>query len=155
MGIVQSDGKGGVLLSDGKWYNQFTGKPLYTTTKHKRYRATAVILDDNKVLLVRDRGKHDYSLPGGGFKRHESTIQAGAREVAEELGIKVISSKRLKDCDISGKRAFHKVCLIEIDKTYKPYLKSNEIDDFVWWDMKQGLRTQGHVMGILKKLGIL
>jgi 8-oxo-dGTP pyrophosphatase MutT (NUDIX family) len=49
------------------------------------YRATALIVRNNKILLVRDRGRHDYSMPGGGIKPRESTIQACIREVEEEL----------------------------------------------------------------------
>ena len=68
-----------------------------------RYRATALIIRDNKVLLVRDIGRKAYSMPGGGFKPKESTIQAGTREVIEELRLKVISATRLRYCDLKGK----------------------------------------------------
>ena len=152
MRIIQSDGKGGVLLEDGKWYNQFTGKPLYTNKSHKRYRATVVIFNDDRVLLVRDRGRKDFSLLGGDFKKHENTIQAGIREACEELGIKTISAERLRHCDLHGRRANHKVCMIMMDMTHKPYLKSKELEEFIWWDMKSKIPVQGHVIYILKKL---
>jgi len=153
MSIVFSDGKGRVMLSDGKWYNQFTGKPLFKS--HKRYRATAVIFNDYKVLLVRDRGKKDYSFPGGGFKKNETTIQAGIREIKEELKLNVTSAIRARHCDLQGRRANHKVVLLEIKGTPQIKINYRELDSFIWWDMKEKLPVQGHVIYILKKLGKL
>lgn len=119
----------------------------------KRYRATAVIIRDNKMLLVRDKGKHDYSLPGGGFKRNETTIQASIREVCgEELGgIRVLSAERLRFCDLEGRRANHKVCMLVIEG--KPYInRPDEIDKVIWWDMESDIPLQGHVSYILSQL---
>ncbi len=118
-----------------------------------KYRATVVIFNGDKVLLVRDRGRKDFSLPGGGFKRHESTIQTAVREVCEELGIKAFSVKRLRHCDLNGQRAYHKVCQVVMDRDHSPFLKSREIDKFIWWDMQKGIPVQGHVKHILGKLG--
>jgi ADP-ribose pyrophosphatase YjhB (NUDIX family) len=123
-------------------------------TNMKRYRATVVIFRDDKVLLVRDKGRHDFSLPGGGFKYNETTIQAGIREVCGEEtgGTKVLSAERLKYCDLDGKRAYHKVCLLTIEG--EPYIKRpREIDKIIWWDMKSKIPVQGHVKYILGKLG--
>ncbi len=36
-----------------------------------RKRSTAVVIRDGKVLLVRDKGRHHFSLPGGGIKKEE------------------------------------------------------------------------------------
>lgn len=119
----------------------------------KRYRATVVIFDsDKKILLVKDRGRNDYSLPGGGFKHNESTIAAGTREVYEELGIKALSAIRLYQCDFTGHRASHKVCQIIPDIKHQPYLKSKELVDFIWWDRICNIPVQGHVNYILSKL---
>ena len=114
-----------------------------------RYRATALIIRDNKVLLVRDRGRKDYSMPGGGFKTKESTIQACVREVIEELRLKVISAKRLRYCDLKGKRANHKVCMLVVEGN--AHMDRKELDSFIWWDMKQNIPLQGHVKYILNK----
>ena len=121
-----------------------------------RHRATVVILRDGKVLLVRDRGRSDFSMPGGGFKSGESTIQAGIREVSQEElgGLTVESAERLRECDFDGRRARHKV--IRLTVKGDPYIKqSKEIAELVWWDMRQTLRVQSHVTRILKALGVL
>jgi ADP-ribose pyrophosphatase YjhB (NUDIX family) len=114
-----------------------------------RYRATALIIRNDKVLLVRDKGRHDYSMPGGGFKPRESTIQACIREVAEELRMKVISATRLRICDLEGQRAYHKVGLLVVDG--EPHIDNKELDGCIWWDMKEKLPLQGHVKYILRK----
>jgi len=119
----------------------------------KRYRATVVIFRDDKILLVRDKGRRDFSLPGGAFKHNETTIQAGIREVCgEELGgIRVISAERLRHCDLDGRRAYHKVCSLTIQG--EPYInRRKEIDKVIWWDMKSKVPVQGHVKYILRKL---
>lgn len=125
-----------------------------------RYRATVVIIRDNKILLVRDKGKKDYSLPGGGFKKDETTIQAGIREACiEELGgLTVVSAERLYFCDLpNGRRANHKVCRLTVKGD--PYIKRTyEIDKIVWWDMNSKIPIQGHVkyiVSILKERGIV
>jgi 8-oxo-dGTP pyrophosphatase MutT (NUDIX family) len=116
-----------------------------------RYRATALIIRNNKVLLVKDKGRHDYSMPGGGFKPKESTIQAAIREVQEELKLKATSAKRLRFCDLEGKRANHKVCILAVEG--EPRIDHKELSGYLWWDMKQEIPVQGHVKYILKKYG--
>ena len=54
-------------------------------------RARAVILEDDKVLLIHriKEGREYYVLPGGGVEPGESAHQAVRRECNEELGIDV------------------------------------------------------------------
>jgi 8-oxo-dGTP pyrophosphatase MutT (NUDIX family) len=113
----------------------------------KRYRATVLIIKDGKVLLVRDRGKNDYSMPGGGFKPKETTLQAGIREVFEELKLKAVAAERLRYCDFEGHRANHKVCLIKVEGT--PHIDHKELSGYLWWDTKEDIPVQGHVKKIL------
>jgi ADP-ribose pyrophosphatase YjhB (NUDIX family) len=49
--------------------------------KNLRKRDVAVVIKYGKVLLVRDRGKHRFSLPGGGTEKGEHTVSAAAREL--------------------------------------------------------------------------
>ncbi|MEE8373596.1 MAG: NUDIX domain-containing protein [Dehalococcoidia bacterium] len=60
-----------------------------------RQRATAIVLRDGKVLLVKDRRARRYSLPGGGLKRREPAVCAAARELYEELGLEATKVTRV------------------------------------------------------------
>jgi 8-oxo-dGTP diphosphatase len=52
--------------------------------------AAGLIIDSaGRVLLVRKRGTQAYMQPGGKIEPHESPVQALAREIEEELGIRV------------------------------------------------------------------
>lgn len=50
-----------------------------------REAVRAVILKDNKILMVHSKNK-DYKFPGGGLKKGEEQIEALKREIEEETG---------------------------------------------------------------------
>jgi 8-oxo-dGTP pyrophosphatase MutT (NUDIX family) len=114
-----------------------------------RQRGTALVIKHGNVLLVRDKGSHKFSLPGGGIHEGEPTVSAAARELFEELGLHVTSVKRLRECDFKGAVSVHKVCLVEADG--EPKLKGHELDNYIWWDMKSQIPVYAHVTVILKK----
>ena len=115
-----------------------------------RPRGTAVVIKNGKVLLVRDKGKKKFSLPGGGVNKNEPTVSAAAREVFEELGFHVVLVRRLHGCDFKGSLSEHKVCLVEV--TGEPKIRGPELDKFIWWDMKEKIPVYEHVTNILKKI---
>ena len=51
------------------------------------YRVCAVIIDDNKVLVMRDNHADYYYLPGGRVQFNETAEKAVLRELKEELNI--------------------------------------------------------------------
>src|SRR5689334_163899 len=53
----------------------------------RRDSAFAVICRRKQILLVKPRGRHRWSLPGGGMKPHETPWIAVLREVKEETGL--------------------------------------------------------------------
>jgi 8-oxo-dGTP pyrophosphatase MutT (NUDIX family) len=113
-----------------------------------RQRATAVIIRDNKVLLVRDKGHKEFSLPGGGIKHDEPTVSAAAREVKEELGLSVSSVKRVHSLDCTGSLSQHKVCLVEA--TGEPHIRE-ELDKYIWCNINSPfpVPVYGHVSKIM------
>jgi 8-oxo-dGTP pyrophosphatase MutT (NUDIX family) len=115
-----------------------------------RKRGTAVVIRSGKVLLVRDKGKHQFSLPGGAIKKDEPSVSAAARELYEELGLHIINVKRMPECDFKGSLSEHKVCLVEANG--EPYLKGHELDKFIWWDFKGTIPVYDHVKSILGKI---
>jgi 8-oxo-dGTP pyrophosphatase MutT (NUDIX family) len=78
-----------------------------------RQRGVAVVIRHGEVLLVRDKGKHRFSLPGGAIKKGEPTVSAAARELYEELGLKAVKATRRRDYDFRGAVSKHRVCLIQ------------------------------------------
>ena len=115
-----------------------------------RKRGTAVVIRDGKVLLVKDKGRHHFSLPGGGINKGEPTVSAAARELYEELGLTATKVVRLRECDFRGSLSEHKVCLIHASG--EPHLRGHELDKFIWWDMGKPIPVYAHVMNILKKV---
>ena len=47
---------------------------------------------DGRVLIIRNSYRRKYSIPAGGVKSSESFIEAGVRELSEEVGIAIIES---------------------------------------------------------------
>ncbi len=124
-------------------------------SEHKRYRATVVIIKDGRVLLVRDKNKKQFSLPGGGFKHGETTIEAGAREIREELGLVAQTVERLRHCDCEGRETYHKVCQAALNESFQPRIRDGELAEFTWWDMRSRIPVFDHVEAILSKAGVL
>jgi 8-oxo-dGTP pyrophosphatase MutT (NUDIX family) len=114
-----------------------------------RQRGTAIVIKSGKVLLVRDKRHDKFSLPGGGINKGEPVVSATAREIYEELGLHVTSVKRIRECDFKGSLSDHRVCLVEANG--EPYLRSHELDKFIWWDMKTPIPVYSHVTTILEK----
>ncbi len=115
-----------------------------------REGGVAVVIRHGKVLLVRDKGKHHFSLPGGAINKGEPTVRAAARELCEELGLKAVKTTRRQDCDFKGTVSNHRVCLIQANG--RPHLRGHELDKFIWWDMKKPVPVYAHVKKILERI---
>lgn len=63
------------------------------TTMPARLGANAIITCKGKLLLEKRRDSDIWGLVGGGVKKYETEVQAMAREVYEELGIRIPQSK--------------------------------------------------------------
>ena len=111
---------------------------------HLRRRATAVVIREDKVLLVRDQGKHHFSLPGGGVHHGELSLSAAARELYEETGLR--ATKVVRIFNYRGKVNEHRVFLVEADGHVH---LSKELSDFIWWDGKTAIPIYPHATNIL------
>ena len=70
-----------------KFYRNDPNAPK--TTMPARLGANAIITCNGKLLLEKRRDSDTWGLVGGGVKKTESALQAIAREVYEELGLRI------------------------------------------------------------------
>ncbi|HIT34221.1 MAG TPA: NUDIX domain-containing protein [Candidatus Faecousia intestinigallinarum] len=81
----------------------YRGDPEHTprTTMPAHLGANAVITCAGKLLLEKRRDSNTWGLVGGGVKNHETEAQAIAREVYEELGLR-IPKERFRKLGVYG-----------------------------------------------------
>ena len=118
-------------------------------TNHKHIRGTAILFRNGKVLLVRDRGKSSFSLPGGRQSGTEALLCTAVREIYEELGMRTRKAERLYHCDYESRHNQHRVTFIESDDD--PVLNDSELADFFWWDQQSKIPRFAHVDAILDR----
>ena len=88
----------------GYWVLYLTA---FLTRPHAR-GVKGVISNGGEVLFVRHTyGPHEWELPGGGQRRHETPLEALARELHEELGVTVAGATSLGT--FSGPRQYRNV----------------------------------------------
>ena len=63
------------------------------TTMPAHLGANAIITCNGRLLLERRRDSDTWGLVGGGVKKHETELQAIAREIYEELGLRIPKEK--------------------------------------------------------------
>jgi len=100
-----------------------------------RRRGTAIIDTPKGILVVAGR-KELYILPGGGAEHNESREEAVAREVMEETGLKVVSSKYLFEHNDAPERRIqnlHKVFLLGVTGKVKP--DGHEVRHIRYWKL--------------------
>ena len=54
-----------------------------------RPSAYAIIIEDNKILLVKSKGHGKFALPGGAIEINETLLEGLSREVYEETGFRI------------------------------------------------------------------
>ena len=74
-------------MSIVKFYRNDPNAPKTTMPAH--LGANAIITCGGKLLLERRRDSDTWGLPGGGVKKQETEPQAIAREIREELGLRI------------------------------------------------------------------
>lgn len=81
----------------------YRGDPEHTpkTTKGTHLGSNAIITCRGKLLLEKRRDSDVWGLIGGGVKNWETEVQAMAREVYEELGVRV-PKERFKKLAVYG-----------------------------------------------------
>ena len=115
----------------------------------KRKRATAVVVRDGEILLVRDRGSKSYSLPGGAMESNEPALIAATRELYEETKLEPIKAEFL--FEYSGTVNEHRVILVRVDPSDKVELQRKELSGYIWWDGAKDIPIRDHVKEIAER----
>ena len=103
--------------------------------RRKRNRATLVAEQYGQILLVQERGRRRYSLPGGGLKRGESVLQAALRELKEETNLEVVKAEYLFDYESATQ--LHKV--VRATVWGHVHLQAKEIAGYKWWNTTEDI----------------
>ena len=106
------------------------------------------MVKDGKYLLVKDKGRKSYSLPGG-IDKGEAALTAACRELGEELGMKAYNAERLFDYTSEESSNDHKVVLIFAGG--EPRINDRELESFRWWDGKESLPVYPNVINIIAR----
>jgi 8-oxo-dGTP pyrophosphatase MutT (NUDIX family) len=62
---------------------------IYKILKATTYGVRIVLLNKNKILLIKHPNDNYWVLPGGGVKKHETQSNAAMRECLEETGYQI------------------------------------------------------------------
>ena len=114
-----------------------------------RQRATAIVVRDGRILVVRDKFRPAFMLPGGGIDEGESPEVAVARELKEETTLKATAVQYLFTHD--GKYNHHHVFRLEavgdVDISHDPL-----VVEFAWWNGGPDVPVHPHVNAILDRM---
>ena len=119
------------------------------TKEHLRRRGVAVVIRHGRVLLVKDKGVHKYSLLGGGVKKYERSAKAAARELFEETGLRAKRATWIGS--FKGAVSDHRAYLVEA-VGHVHLQEHGELKTYMWWDMKKPIPVFAYVRAILKML---
>ena len=108
------------------------------TTPLIRIAAALLLGPDGRTLLVRKRGTQAFMQPGGKIEAHEQPVQALARELEEELGLR-IDPAQARHLGVFSALAANEpgftvqaeVFLLSIDAAVSP---AAEIEEVCWID---------------------
>jgi len=122
---------------------KLTQDPIIPTATNHTLGVGAVVIDNNKLLTIKDRFQAGYKLPGGHIDDRENISQALRREVWEETGIKIefesiISLGHFSPAQF-GESNLYVVCNAKALSYDINILDSEEIVDAKWIDVNEYL----------------
>jgi 8-oxo-dGTP pyrophosphatase MutT (NUDIX family) len=99
-----------------------------------RVATRAIVLNDQKRLLVMRNHDGDYELPGGGWEYGESFTDCLRREIQEELGVELLSADEAVLCTYRGEGRYSGMALrIAVRARLKSYdFQPVDIAEALW-----------------------
>ncbi|MEK2474767.1 GNAT family N-acetyltransferase [Streptomyces noursei] len=127
----------------GRRIDDRTGHPLITVAREAPLRSVSWLhVRDGRLLSVRTRGNDTFYLPGGKYEPGETARQALARELSEELGLRIPAedlSEAFVVHDVAhGKngRRLHMTCFTGGPQDIEP-APGREIAEYAWFDREE------------------
>ena len=111
-------------------------------------RATVVVINQDRVLLVKREGETRWALPGGRIAEAETPIERAAQSVTRATGLRITSLQFLGRYE--GRVSDNQVFLAETEGELQPNLQY--IQDAIWWGGQEELPLQDHVNAILDRM---
>ena len=99
-----------------------------------RQRATAILVKDSKILLVKiaDKGRSWWCPPGGTIRPDETPEDAAVRELQEELNLEVVPSRRLYVVPMQHEEGIEFGILVEAASTKAALGIDQAVVDWTW-----------------------
>lgn len=97
--------------------------------------ASAIIIKDNRVLMIRTKNSNSWSIPSGGLEVGETVEEACIREIKEETGYeaKVVKELFIKETNIKEYKVTTQYFLCEITGGEIQYQDPDEeIEEISW-----------------------
>ena len=116
--------------------------------KKRRSRATLLAEQHGQILLVQEKGRLPFSLPGGGLKKGESVLQAALRELKEETNLEAVKAEYLFDYESASQN--HKVVWATV--TGRVHLQAKELAGYRWWNTLEEVPLIDSTIGIVDRL---
>jgi ADP-ribose pyrophosphatase YjhB (NUDIX family) len=79
-----------------KLANKIRNFTLYKILKIKTNGVRVILMEDDKILLIKNSYDNFWTFPGGGIKRNETIKDAAIREVREETNYQINHKQHLK-----------------------------------------------------------
>lgn len=117
--------------------------PIIPTAINHTLGVGAVVIKDNKILVIKDRLWKKYKLPGGYIDDRENISKALQREVFEETGVKIelesIVSLAHSAFSAFGQSNLYVVCSAKALSTKISIIDSHEIIEARWMNIEEYL----------------
>lgn len=99
-----------------------------------------ILIDNNKVLLVKHTYDDHWYLPGGGVKKRESFEEAICRELEEELGIEIDGMNLFGVYNNFSEGKNDNIIIFESENFQMNNKKSIEIEEFKFCEIDDTLK---------------
>ena len=111
----------------------------------------AIIIEEKKMLIVREKNLDVFFIPGGKRKGNESNEAALRREIMEELGVEIKSMEFYKNFTAQASTENDKVTVISyFCETNDEPEPSGEIEEILWIDRNNYKKINlGNVLKIM------